>query len=84
MFKHILIPVMPEPCSEQAALMGLDFAKRVGARVTFAYVMTKLDTTTDARGLLSTWKNRAQEKGVIGDEMLITDFEMHIGDAIAK
>jgi nucleotide-binding universal stress UspA family protein len=84
MFKHILIPVMPEPCSEQAALMGLDFAKRINARVTFAYVMTKLDTTTEARGLLSTWKNRAVEKGVIGDEMLITDLQMHIGDAIAK
>jgi nucleotide-binding universal stress UspA family protein len=84
MFKHILIPVMPEPCSEQAAFMGLDFAKRIGARVTFAYVMTKLDTTTYARGLLSTWKNHAVEKGVIGDEMLITNLEMHIGDAIAK
>jgi nucleotide-binding universal stress UspA family protein len=84
MFKHILIPVMPEPCSEQAAFMGLDFAKRINARVTFAYVMTKLDTTTYARGLLSTWKNRAVEKGVIGDEMLITDLQMHIGDAISN
>jgi nucleotide-binding universal stress UspA family protein len=84
MFKHILIPVVAEPCSEQAAMMGLDFAKRIGARVTFAYVMTKLDTTTYARGLLSTWKNHAVEKGVIGDEMLISDLEMHIGDAIAK
>jgi nucleotide-binding universal stress UspA family protein len=84
MFKHILIPVVAEPCSEQAAMMGLDFAKRIGARVTFAYVMTKLDTTTYARGVLSTWKNHALEKGVIGDEMLITNLEMHIGDAIAK
>ncbi len=84
MFKHILIPVVDQTCSEQAALMGLDFAKRIGARVTFAYVMTKLDTTTEARGLLSTWKNRAVEKGVIGDELLITNLEIHIGDAIAK
>lgn len=84
MFKHILIPVIPETCSEQAALMGLDFAKRIGARVTFACVMTKLDTTTYAKGVLSTWKNHAVEKGVIGDEMLLQNLEMHIGDAIAK
>jgi nucleotide-binding universal stress UspA family protein len=84
MFKHILIPVVAEPCSEQAAFMGLDFAKRINARVTFAYVMTKLDTTTYARGLLSTWKNHAVEKGVIGDEMLLQNLDMHIGDAITK
>ncbi len=84
MFNHILIPVVPEPCSEQAAQMGLDFAKRIGARVTFTYVMTKLDTSTYAKGILSTWKNHALEKGVVGDEILITDLEMHIGDAIAK
>ncbi len=84
MFKHILIPVMPEPCSEQAALMGLDFAKRIKARVTFTYVMTKLDTTTYARGLLGTWKNRAVEKGVISDELLLQNLDMHLGDAIAK
>jgi nucleotide-binding universal stress UspA family protein len=84
MFKHILIPVVPEACSEQAAQTGLDFAKRIGARVTFAYVMTKLDTSTYAKGILSTWKNHALEKGVVGDEVLITDLEMHIGDAIAK
>jgi nucleotide-binding universal stress UspA family protein len=84
MFNHILIPIVPEPCSEQAAFMGLDFAKRIGARVTFVYVMTKLDTTSYAKGILSTWKNQALEKGVIGDEMLITDLEMHIGDALAK
>jgi nucleotide-binding universal stress UspA family protein len=84
MFKHILIPVVPEPCSEQAAQMGLDFAKRVGARVTFAYVMTKLDTTTYARGILSTWSNHAVQKGVISDEMLLQNLDMHIGNAIAK
>jgi nucleotide-binding universal stress UspA family protein len=84
MFKHILIPVVAEPCSEQAAFMGLDFAKRVGARVTFAYVMTKLDTTTYSRGLLSTWKNHALEKGVICDEMLLQNLDLHIGDAITK
>jgi nucleotide-binding universal stress UspA family protein len=84
MFKHILIPVIPELCSENAAHMGLDFAKRIGARVTFAYVMTKLDTTTYARGVLSTWKNHAIEKGVISDEMLLQNLDMHIGDAIAK
>jgi nucleotide-binding universal stress UspA family protein len=84
MFKHILIPVVPEPCSEQAAQMGLDFAKRTGARVTFAYVMTKLDTTTYARGVLSTWHDHALKAGVISDEMLLQNLDMHLGDAIAK
>jgi nucleotide-binding universal stress UspA family protein len=85
MFKHILIPVVPEPCSEQAAQMGLEFAKRIGARVTFAYVMTKLDTTTYARGVLSTWRDHAVNASVISDESLIQDStDRHIGDAIAK
>lgn len=84
MFKHILIPVVPEPCSEQAARMGLSFAKAISARVTFAYVMTKMDTTTYGNGLLKTWSNHARESGVISGEMLINGADIHIGDAIAK
>ena len=84
MFKHILIPVVPEPCSEQAAHMGLEFAAAIQARVTFAYVMTKMDTTTYSNGVLKTWSNHARESGVISDEMLISGADIHIGDAIAK
>lgn len=84
MFKHILIPVVPETCSESAASMGLVFAKAVGARVTFAYVMTKMDTTTYGNGVLKTWSNQARDQAVICDEMLILQTDHHIGDVIAS
>lgn len=84
MFKHFLIPIVPEPCSEHAAYMGLEFAKAVNARVTFAYVMTKMDTTTYGNGVLKTWSDHAREIGLVCDEMLIHGSDGHIGDLIAK
>jgi nucleotide-binding universal stress UspA family protein len=84
MFKHFLIPIVPEPCSENAARMGLEFAKAMKARVTFAYVMSKMDTTTYGHGVLKTWSNHALEYGVLSDEMLIGGMDGHIGDVIVK
>lgn len=83
MFKHILIPVVPEPCSENAARLGLEFAKTIGARVTFAYVMTKMDTTTYGHAVLKTWRNQARDQAVMSDEILIHQNDHHIGDVIA-
>ncbi len=52
MFKHLLVPTDGSPLSQEAVQRAIDFAKEIGARITFFYAKPEYPVTFYGEGAL--------------------------------
>jgi nucleotide-binding universal stress UspA family protein len=75
-FKHILLPTDGSPVSDKAVKRGIEFAKKIGARVTALHVVSAFRFMADEGVLNPTLRKRFEDEGKArGKEIL---------DAIAR
>jgi nucleotide-binding universal stress UspA family protein len=97
MFKHILIPIDSRQLSHQAAITGLEFAKKLGARVTLLNVLqmppvyppqsehATLETIRDhGKKLLEPWTEIAVKKGINLKTKMVQDDAHSVAASIVK
>lgn len=82
MFQNILIPVDGSPCSERAAHLGLEFARRLGGRVIFAHALIEHVSEDDGQRVLGPSKRLAENAGVKFETRLLDGYTQGVGDAI--
>jgi nucleotide-binding universal stress UspA family protein len=97
MFKHILIPIDSRQLSHQAAMTGLEFAKKLDAQITLVHVLqmppvyppqseheTLEAVREHAKDLLEPWSKIAAKHGVNLKSKIVHDDTHSIASCIVK
>ena len=84
MFQKILIPVDGSQCGDHAAKFGLEFAKRLGARVVLTNALIEYATEKDANRVIGPSREMAEKLGVPFEVRLAEGRFLSIGDGIIE
>ena len=84
MFQKILIPVDGSRCGDHAATFGLEFAKRLGARVVLTNALIEYATEKDAQRVTGPSREMAEKRGVPFEVRLAEGRFLSIGDGIIE
>jgi nucleotide-binding universal stress UspA family protein len=84
MFQKILIPVDGSQCGDHAAQVGLEFAKRLGARVVLTNALIEYATEKDANRVIGPAREMAEKLGVPIETRLAEGRFLSIGDGIIE
>lgn len=84
MFQKILIPVDGSQCGDHAATFGLEFAKRLGARVVLTNALIEYATEKDAQRVIGPSREMAEKLGVPFEVRLAEGRFLSIGDGIIE
>jgi nucleotide-binding universal stress UspA family protein len=84
MFQKILIPVDGSQCGDHAAQVGLEFAKRLGARVVLTNALIEYASEKDAQRVIGPSRERAEKLGVPFEVRLAEGRFLSIGDGIIE
>jgi nucleotide-binding universal stress UspA family protein len=84
MFQKILIPVDGSQCGDHAAQFGLEFAKRLGARVVLTNALIEYATEKDAKRVVGPSREMAEKLGVQFEVRLAEGRFLSIGDGIIE
>jgi nucleotide-binding universal stress UspA family protein len=84
MFQKILIPVDDSKCSQHAAHIGLEFAKRLGARVVLTNALIEHATEEDGNHALAPAHRNAETLGVGVSTRFAEGIQMSVGDGIVQ
>jgi nucleotide-binding universal stress UspA family protein len=84
MFQKILIPVDGSQCGDHAAKFGLEFAKRLGARVVLTNALIEYASEKDANRVTGPSREMAEKLGVPFEVRLAEGRFLSIGDGIIE
>jgi nucleotide-binding universal stress UspA family protein len=84
MFDNILIPVDDSSGSQHAALIGLEFAKRLNARVVLTNALIEYATEEDGNRALAPSKRNAETLGVGFETRFAEGRQMSVGEGIVQ
>jgi nucleotide-binding universal stress UspA family protein len=84
MFQKILIPVDGSQCGDHAAQFGLEFAKRLGARVVLTNALIEYASEKDAKRMIGPSRDLAEKLGVPFEVRLAEGRFLSIGDGIIE
>jgi nucleotide-binding universal stress UspA family protein len=84
MFQKILIPVDGSQCGDHAAQFGLEFAKRLGARVVLTNALIEYASEKDAKRMIGPSRDLAEKLGVPFEVRLAEGRFLSIGEGIIE
>jgi nucleotide-binding universal stress UspA family protein len=84
MFQKILIPVDDSSCSQHAARIGLDLAKRLNARVVLTNALVEYATEDDGNHALAPARRNAETLGIKFETRFAEGRQMSVGDGIVQ
>ncbi len=84
MFDKILIPVDDSSGSQYAAQIGLEFAKRLNARVVLTTALVKYATEVDGNNALAPARRNAETLGIGFETRFAEGIQMSIGEGIVQ
>ncbi len=82
MFEHILIPIDKDPTSEHVAKLGLEFARRLNAKVVLVYALIDFVPDNFGHEVLAPFRIRAEALGLTVQTRVADGYTKSIGDAI--
>ncbi len=84
MFEKILIPVDDSVGSQHAAQIGLEFAKRLNARVVLTHALVEYATEEDGNNALAPSRRDAETLGIGFETRFAEGRQMSVGDGIVQ